>query len=102
MQTSKIGLLNRAFSHIYVEKRAKDYELTKEILNRFKNANIIEIDHYKDIFCRSNQNFVLQKQSPKLILAVKQNNLIYRGADVCEDFGNKHFFLYINNDELYL
>ncbi|WP_040683764.1 SPL family radical SAM protein [Thermobrachium celere] len=92
MQTSKIGLLNRAFSHIYVEKRAKDYELTKEILNRFKNANIIEIDHYKDIFCRSNQNFVLQKQSPKLILAVKQNNLIYRGADVCEDFGNKHFF----------
>jgi spore photoproduct lyase len=92
LQSLKEGLLNRAFSHIYVEKRAMEYELTKEILKRFKESKVIEIEHYKDIFSRANQDFYLQKKSPKLILAVKQNNLIYKGADVCEDFGNKHFY----------
>ncbi|WP_337960888.1 SPL family radical SAM protein [Caloramator sp. mosi_1] len=68
------------------------YSLTKDILKRFECSKIIEIEHYKDVFSRANQDFYLQKQSPKLILAVKQNNLIYKGAEVCEDFGNKYFY----------
>ncbi|MCX7694727.1 MAG: radical SAM protein [Caloramator sp.] len=92
MQSLKEGLLNRAFSHIYVEKRAMEYNLTKEILKRLEGSKIIEIEHYKDVFSRANQDFYLQKKSPKLILAVKNNNLIYKGAEVCEDFGNKHFY----------
>lgn len=66
--------------------------MTKEILKRFDGSKIIEIEHYKDVFSRANQDFYLQKKSPKLILAVKKNNLIYKGAEVCEDFGNKHFY----------
>ncbi|MFL0196557.1 radical SAM protein [Clostridium sp. WILCCON 0269] len=81
-----------SFSHIYVEERAIENENTKHILSNFKNSSIIKIRHYKDVFSRHNQNFVLQKKSPKLILACKDGNLIYKGADVCESFGNEHFY----------
>lgn len=53
---------------------------------------LIEIDHYKDVFCRGRQNYSLQKQSPCLILAEKHQNLLYKGAPVCQDFGNQHFY----------
>lgn len=85
-------LFNQHFSHIYVEKDILDNKRVLKILSHYKNSNIIEINHYKDVFSRSNQDFVLQKQSPKLILAQKKDNLIYKGADVCEDFGNKNFY----------
>ncbi len=35
------------FSHIYVESDAKKYNLTRECLDRFSKANIIEISDYK-------------------------------------------------------
>lgn len=87
------GSLNLcSFSHIYVEEKALDNENTKYILSKFKNSSIIKIHHYKDVFSRHNQDFVLQKKSPKIILACKDGNLIYKGARVCESFGNDHFY----------
>lgn len=65
---------------------------TAKILSYFKNSQIVEINHYKDFFCRKNQDFSLQKKSLNLILAVKEENLIYEGAKVCENFGNKYFY----------
>lgn len=85
-------LFNNYFSHIYIEKEALNHPNTKKILSRMKNSKIIEIDHYKDIFSRSHQNFYVQKQSPSLILAYKKNNLIYNGARFCDDFGNDYFY----------
>lgn len=81
-----------SFRHIYIEKEIINNSNTKNILKHFKNSNIIEIDHYKDIFCRGKQNFLLQKNCPNLILARKDGNLIYEGAKVCEDFGNDYFY----------
>lgn len=81
-----------SFSHIYVENKAFENENTKFILSNFKNSHIIKINHYKDVFCRKNQDFAIQKMAPKLILAVNEGNLIYNGADVCEDFGNEYFY----------
>lgn len=81
-----------SFSHIYVESRALENRNTKKILSYFKSSKIIEINHYKDMFCRKNQEFSLQKLSPNIILAVKEENLIYKGAEVCESFGNKYFY----------
>lgn len=92
MNNLKEKLFNPFFSHIYIEKEALEYPNTKKILNYFNQAKIIEINHYKDVFSRSHQNFVIQKQSPKLVLAVKKENLIYKGAEVCEDFGNNYFY----------
>ena len=85
-------LLNSSFSHIYVEKEAFGYPLTKKILEKFPNSKIIELDTYKEIFSKGNQNFIMQKKSPKLILAVKKENYLYEGAKVCENFGNDNFY----------
>ncbi len=84
--------LNEGFSHIYVEKSIKDTAFVKDILKRFNNAQIIEVNHYKDVFSRSGQNSNIQKKSQKLILARKTGELIYKGAPVCQNFGNDFFY----------
>lgn len=58
-----MNLLNRSFSHIYIEKEAKQYEESKKIIERFPNFQIVEIDDYKEIFSKNNQNFSLQKDT---------------------------------------
>lgn len=80
------------FSHIYIEERALGYPFTDRIIKRFPNAEQIIIHHYKDVFNRPRQDFILQKQSPKLILAVKEEPFLYEGPEVCEDFGNDNFY----------
>ena len=35
---------------IYLEKKAEFYPQTQKILSKFPNAQILEIDHYKNIF----------------------------------------------------
>lgn len=92
MNSSEHGLYNPFFSHIYVEKEVMDHPVSAKIISRFPQAVIVEIDHYKDVFNRSHQNYRLQKQAPGLILARKQNHLVYEGAPVCQSFGNRHFY----------
>lgn len=85
-------LLNNGFSHIYVEKDAFKYDMCGKILEGFENSKVIEIEDYKEVFSKNNQNFELQKKTPKLILAVKKDGFIYEGAKVCESFGNENFY----------
>ena len=87
----KISLNNR-FSHIYVEKKILDNKNTLEILSKFKDDKIIEIDNYKEVFSSNNQDFHLQKLGQNLILASNKPNMIYEGAVVCEDFENDNFY----------
>lgn len=92
MNSLKKDLYNPFFSHIYVEKEVLDHPVTNRILAGFSHAKVVEINHYKDVFCRSHQDYRLQKSSMKLILASKHQNLIYEGAPVCQSFGNQHFY----------
>ncbi len=92
MKNSNEDCFNPAFSHIYVERAVKNHPRAKRILSAFQNAQIIEIGHYKDVFCRSRQSYALQHKAQKLILAQKQGNLLYKGAPVCQSFGNRHFY----------
>lgn len=92
MSSLKKNLFNPYFSHIYIEKEVRNHSVTERILSSFPNSSKIEINHYKEVFCRSHQNFRMQKQSMSLILADKHQNLIYEGAPVCQDFGNQHFY----------
>lgn len=62
------------------------------ILRKFPFAEIVEISHYKDVFCRSRQSGVLQHRSQNLILAKKEGALLYEGAPVCQSFGNPYFY----------
>lgn len=80
------------FSHIYIEKTLATKPETQKILGFFPDSEIIPINHYKDVFCRSRQDFYGQKESPALILAEKKGELIYEGAAVCQSFGNEHFY----------
>lgn len=92
MNLSETKFLAKPFSHIYIEEEALSYELTDTILKKFPNSNIIKIKHYKDVFNRSKQDFLAQKYSKALILAVNNGELIYPGARVCQSFGNDNFY----------
>lgn len=92
MKNLKQDYYNAAFSHIYVEKAVADHVRTKMILSCFPSASVIEIDHYKDVFCRRGQDCGKQHRAQKLILAEKKGKLIYRGAPVCQNFGNERFY----------
>lgn len=62
------------------------------MLAQFPQAEVIDIDHYKDVFCRSRQDYVRQHAAQNLILAAKHGELLYPGAPVCQNFGNEHFY----------
>lgn len=81
-----------SFSHIYVEKEVLNHYVTLEILSKFPNSKVVEIQNYKDVFNRPRQNFIIQKKSPKLILAKKTSNYLYKGSPICEDFGENSFY----------
>lgn len=92
MKKLKENLLTNKFSHIYIEKNVLNNKNTLDILAKFPKSKIIEIENYKEVFSSNNQSFIIQKKSPKLILAAKTENNIYKGAKVCENFGNENFF----------
>lgn len=92
MKSLREDYFNAFFSHIYVEKAVLNHFRTQEILKKFSSAKVIEINHYKDVFCRSRQSYSLQNRSLNLILAAKQGTLLYEGAPVCQSFGNKNFY----------
>lgn len=92
MRTSNENYYNPFFSHIYIEKTVLTHPRTTRILDCFPAAKYIEIDHYKDVFCRSRQNPVLQHRAQKLILAGKQDRFLYAGAPVCQRFGQDRFY----------
>lgn len=92
MKSLKDDYFNPFFSHIYVETKVKDHPRTQMILKRFPCAKIVEIRHYKDVFCRSRQSGALQHCSQNLILAAREGSLLYEGAPVCQSFGNPYFY----------
>lgn len=92
MKSLKEDYFNSLFSHIYVEEVVRSHPRTQEILAKFPSAKVIEITHYKDVFCRSKQSYMLQHRSQNLILAAKQGTLLYEGAPVCQSFGNQYFY----------
>ncbi len=75
------------FSTVYAEK-----EVWNKHWQNIFTSDPIFIDHYKDVFNRSHQDFAAQKKAPALILAKKTGTLIYKGAPVCQSFGNEHFY----------
>lgn len=55
---------------IYVEKKALPYPLTQRILAKFPKAQVLEIDHYKNIF---DKNIGHQQLIPALIIAKQEH-----------------------------
>jgi len=80
------------YSHLYIEQEALDKPFTKDIRQRLPKAKIVEIENYKQVFNRPAQNYHLQKQSPKLILAVKKDNFLYDGSAFVQNHQNPNFY----------
>ena len=84
---------SRKISRVYVEEDAFEYEITKKVLSKYPDLDVVTIKNYKDVFNRSKQCFSLQKDYPQLILAVKKDNFIYEGSPMCQSFGcNKYYY----------
>ncbi|MBP9165470.1 MAG: DNA photolyase [Leptospiraceae bacterium] len=82
----------RKFSHIYIEEEALHYPLTSFLLDKNPNAVKIEVKNYKHIFNRPSQSFLEQKESMKLILAVKKDNYYYPATKVVNNYGYENFY----------
>ena len=79
-------------SHIYLEKGTEDYPMSQLALSKFPKAKLIKIDHYKDIFNRTGQDFQIQKSSMKLILAKKRKPYLYPASDMVQEYGTPNTF----------
>lgn len=80
------------FSHLYVERRARDHPKTLQMLRRFPKARVVNIERFQEVFNRSYQGWRVQKRSPKLILAHKHDGLLYPCSDIAPSFGHQNFF----------
>jgi spore photoproduct lyase len=75
----------------YIEKEVLNKNITQHIIRKFK-PKIIEINHYKDIFNRSHQDFNRQKSKNVLILAEKKEKFLYKGSGFCNGRGYEKFY----------
>jgi spore photoproduct lyase len=78
------------YSTLYVEEEAKNHPNVKRIIKRFSKSTVIEVENYKNILNRFNQDFQLQKETQRLILALKKEKFIYTASpDIIGDIGQK-------------
>ncbi|MBK9499614.1 MAG: radical SAM protein [Leptospiraceae bacterium] len=77
---------------MYIEEEALHYPLTSFLLDKNPNAVKIEVKNYKHIFNRPSQSFLEQKESMKLILAVKKDNYYYPATKVVNNYGYENFY----------
>lgn len=82
---------NSPFSHIYAEDGVWDFPAAVKMRAAFPDSRVIPIRHYKDVFCKKGQDFAVQKNSPKLILAIKRDSWFYAGSELCDGFGHEDF-----------
>lgn len=92
MSTSSSSSHTKLFSHLYIEKKVWDHPLAQSILQKFDASHRIAIDHYKEVFNRSNQSFSAQSHSKKLILAHKEGKFLHEGSSYSDGFGFEQFY----------
>ena len=77
------------YSHIYIERGAEDYPLTKAIVSKYQKAQKIFVDDFKRVFNRPRQDIFAQKNSVKLLVAKKRPPFFYPISANCQNFGHK-------------
>ena len=75
-----------------MEEGAQAYPIAQAVLARFCDRKVILVRHYKDVFSRPGQDFLVQKESPKLILARRRDHFLYEGAPMCDRYGHPRFY----------
>lgn len=73
---------------IYVEKKALTYPITQQILAKFSSQNVIEIQHYKNLFDQNMWDYPLLD----CIILAKQDNISILDTPPNYGFPGKSFF----------
>ncbi len=77
---------------VYVEKELLGDEKTQGIIKRLGAKHVIYVRHYKDILDRAPGDYMFARAHRAYVLARRGDGYLYRGAKVCQDFGNDRFF----------
>lgn len=76
------------FTKIVMEENLRENLRANAIRDVFPDLPVTFISHYKDVLRRTTRD----TEGKVLILAEKKGTLLYPGAPVCQDFGNRHFY----------
>lgn len=77
---------------VYIEKSILNHPRVLRILQTVKPVEIIECEHYKEIFNPKMQNFRIQKQNPCLILAEKNGTRVFPTPPSFGIGGQKNYY----------
>lgn len=77
---------------IYVENGISKQSRTKSVLGRYPKADVVNLEHYGEVFNSSKQNFRLQKHNPSLILAEKGGKRVMPTPAQYETGGGAHYY----------
>ena len=78
---------------IYLEKAIINHPRVERILAHYgKKATVIECEHYGEVFNPKSQNFRIQKQNPKLILANKIGKKVLETPEGFGIGGQQNFY----------
>lgn len=80
------------FSHLYIEEEAWRHQMTDSVTERFPRAQKVSIQNYKEIFNRPRQRWDHQRESLKLILAVRNDAFLYPGSSFVPHFAHERFY----------
>ena len=77
---------------IYIEEEIKDHPRAIDISSRFKNARVLTIDKFGELFNKKSQSFRLQKRNPALILAKKAGRRVLPAPEGFGIGGHKNYY----------
>ncbi len=77
---------------VYVEQEVRNHPRTQAILKRLKNATIVSIERYGEVFNPKAQNFRLQKNNPALIIAQKHKGHVLPAPEGYGVGSDKNFY----------
>lgn len=77
---------------VYIENELVDHPRTQQILKKLRPDQVIQCEHYKEVFNPRSQNFRIQKQQPALILAQKKQAKIFPSPEGFGIGGRENYY----------
>ncbi|GAG80876.1 unnamed protein product, partial [marine sediment metagenome] len=78
---------------IYIESNIRQHPRTLQLLERIgSRSEVIECDHYSEVFNPKGQNFRIQKQEPALIIAEKKGDLVLKTPEGFGIGGEQNYY----------
>lgn len=80
------------FERIFIERELKDHPRAQEILARFKNTPVKEIERVEEIFGRVKKPYLQKRESLQLFLAQKRGPLVKEAPAAYGQAGDPHYY----------